>query len=210
MMTGSPPFRILTVCTGNICRSPQAAQLLLARIWEAGERVSTQIEIASAGTHAVLGSGMDPPAAELSREMGGAPDRHRARQLTPAMIDEADLVLCMGREHRSATVRLMPRASRYTFLLTEFTGLLEDFAQNQQTDHLWAGSDVEHLVSQLRRGVRSVATRRGQVPRQAFSLAEIVDPHRAEASVYRQSAQQIQQAVERICQAATGISEARP
>lgn len=209
-MTGSPPFRILTVCTGNICRSPQTAQLLQARIWAAEELVSTQIEITSAGTHAVLDSGMDPHAAELSRELGGAPDCHRARQLAPAMIDEADLVLCMSREHRSATVRLMPRASRYTFLLTEFTELLESFAQSEQAAHLWAGSDADDLVSQLRRGVRYVAVRRGQIPRRALSLAEIVDPHRAEASVYRESAQQVHQAVERIWQAATDISEARP
>lgn len=209
-MTGSSPFRVLTVCTGNICRSPQAAQLLEARISAAGELLSAQVEVSSAGTRAVLDAGMDPSAAELSRELGGASGHHHARQLTPPMVDEADLVLCMSREHRSAAVRMMPRASRYTFLLTEFAGLLEDFARNHRAGSPWAGSAAEDLPEQLRGGVRAAASRRGQIPRQVFPLAEIVDPHRAEISVYRESADQIHQAVERICRAAAGIWESRP
>lgn len=209
-MTVSSPFRLLTVCTGNICRSPQAAQLLEARICAAGKLLSAQVEVASAGTRAVLDAGMDPSAAELSRELGGAPDHHRARQLTPQMVDGADLVLCMSREHRSAAVRMMPRASRHTFLLTEFAGLLEDLARNQRADSLWAGSAAEDPPGQLRGSVRAAASRRGQIPRHVFPFAEIVDPHRADVSVYRESADQIHQAVERICQAAAEIWVTRP
>ena len=208
-MTGSSSFRILTVCTGNMCRSPQAAQLLQSRVSAAGRSVAAQVEIASAGTRAVPEAEMDPSAAELSREMGGAPTPHSAQQLTPQMVAAADLVLCMSREHRSTTVRLWPRASRCTFLLTEFAGLLEDFARNQPLDGPTfdaAGS----LPDQLRRGVRAAASRRGQAPRDLFCRAEIVDPHRAEAAVYRESAAQVQQAVERICRATGEIWELRP
>lgn len=208
-MTGSSPFRILTVCTGNMCRSPQAAQLLQSRVSAAGRAVAAQVEIASAGTRAVPEAEMDPSAAELSREMGGAPTPHTARQLTPQMVAAADLVLCMSREHRSTTVRLWPRASRCTFLLTEFAGLLEDFVRHQPVDGRAFEAAAGCLPDQLRGAVLAAASRRGQAPRHLFCPAEIVDPHRAEAAVYRESATQIHQAVERICQAAGEIWEPR-
>lgn len=208
-MTGSSPFRILMVCTGNICRSPQAAQLLQSRVSAEGELLSAQVEIASAGTRAVVDAEMDPSAAELSRELGGTPTFHSARQLTSPMVAEADLVLCMSREHRSTTVRLMPRASRYTFLLTEFAGLLEDSARNQPVDGRSLGSAADSLPEELRRGVRAAAGRRGQAPRRSLCRAEIVDPHQAAVAVYRESAAQIHQAVERICQATSEIAESR-
>ncbi|MFT4122958.1 MAG: low molecular weight phosphatase family protein [Microbacteriaceae bacterium] len=120
------PFRILTVCTGNICRSAQAEQLLragfaAAHTADAGWELPL---ISSAGTMALVGEPMPEQAAALSREHGGEPDGHRGRQLTAELIGEADLVLALAREHRAAVARLLPRASRYVFTLREFARIL--------------------------------------------------------------------------------------
>ena len=51
--------RILIVCTGNICRSPLAEQLLRQNLTAAG----IDAVVTSAGTRAMTGSAMTPEAA---------------------------------------------------------------------------------------------------------------------------------------------------
>src|SRR4051794_14997408 len=54
-------FRLLYVCTGNVCRSPFAeivtTDLLRRRL---GEDLASRISVTSAGVQAVVGSGMHP------------------------------------------------------------------------------------------------------------------------------------------------------
>ena len=111
-------FRILTVCTGNICRSPLAEQLLRR------ELAGVDAVVSSAGTGALVGHPMADRAAAYSRRLGGEPDAHAGRQLTSALLRESDLVLVATRRHRKAVVELLPRASRSTFTLREFARLL--------------------------------------------------------------------------------------
>ncbi len=83
--------RILVVCTGNICRSPMAAALL-------GHNLASHnpaVEVQSAGLAALVGYPADSLAQELLWERGIDLSDHRARQLTAAMIMDADLVLAM-------------------------------------------------------------------------------------------------------------------
>ena len=88
---------ILVVCVGNICRSPMAEALLRDALRDRGE-----ITVESAG----LGAMVDWPAAEhaetLLSERGIDISAHRARQLTPEIIHEADLILVMELGHKKA------------------------------------------------------------------------------------------------------------
>ncbi|MDM4763929.1 hypothetical protein QT381_13020 [Galbitalea sp. SE-J8] len=120
------PFRILTVCTGNICRSPQAEQLLRAGFTAAHGTDATWPlpEVSSAGVYALVDEPMPEQAAALSREFGGDPDVHVARQLTKEMVEQSDLIIALAREHRAAIAKLSPRASRYTFTLRELARVL--------------------------------------------------------------------------------------
>lgn len=118
-----PGFRLLYVCTGNLCRSPFAeiltGHLLSARLGPEAVR----FEVASAGVAAVVGSGMHPGAREelVPWGLGGAASREfRAQQLTAEMVAAADLVLGATVAHRSAVVRLAPQALAVTFSLREF------------------------------------------------------------------------------------------
>ena len=120
-------FRLLFVCTGNICRSPFARfhtrALLEMRL---GPRWASWFDVASGGTGAVVGSEMHP----LSRAQLGPLATHpdvaafRARQLPARDVELADLVLTVSRSHRSAVLELEPRALRSTFTVREFARLL--------------------------------------------------------------------------------------
>lgn len=83
--------RVLTVCTGNICRSPMAEVLLAQRL--EGRGISALVE--SAGIAALVGQGADPVAQALMGTRGLDLARHRARQLTPELTRSFELILVM-------------------------------------------------------------------------------------------------------------------
>lgn len=198
-------FQILVVCTGNLCRSPQAAQLIRARAAEFSMDFASQLAVESAGTEAMVGSGMPAKAAALSEAHGGDPRDHVARQVSADMIQESDLVLAMGVGHRRALVRLLPRASRYTFTLTEFAALLESTAESiPQVSEDWSALDVPE---KLRTGVQWASARRGFLSVEEGDRADVIDPYRRTDKVYEESAHQIVQALDRVQRAAENLSK---
>jgi len=116
----SSDVHVLFVCTGNICRSPTAERLTCAFAAEHG----LGLNASSAGTRAVIGYGMEPTAAEVLRSMGGDPEGFRARQLSPAIVGDADLILTMTTRHRDRVLAESPQAMRRTFTLLEAGRLL--------------------------------------------------------------------------------------
>jgi low molecular weight protein-tyrosine phosphatase len=109
---------VLVVCTGNVCRSPAAEVLLRSGL---GHR--SGIRVASAGLAARVGEPVDEPMRRLLRERGLSTAAVAARQLTPDLVRQADLVLTMTTEQRAAVVAQVPAAVRRTFTLREFAGL---------------------------------------------------------------------------------------
>jgi protein-tyrosine phosphatase len=136
-------FNVLMVCSGNICRSPIAEQLLRART------NGHSIRVSSAGTIADDGRPMPEEAAVVSRRFGGDPSTHLSRLLTEAHLREADLVLAATRAHRSAVVQMLPRMSRRTFTINEFARLIGGMAETGQ-DHLLDSAGVVDAVRSMR------------------------------------------------------------
>ncbi len=98
--------RILVVCTGNICRSPMAAALL-------GHNLASHnpaVEVQSAGLAALVGYTADPLAQDLMRDRGIDLSNHRAQQLTPAMVMDADVVLAMETAQVKMVESMLPGA----------------------------------------------------------------------------------------------------
>jgi protein-tyrosine phosphatase len=119
----SDPFRILTVCIGNVCRSPFAERVLRMRLDAMlGDRAS-QVDVSSAGVHALVGRPMDARAAAELVRLGGDPAGFVATQLTPAMVRNADLVLTASVALRSRVLEDSPRALPRTFTIREFAAL---------------------------------------------------------------------------------------
>lgn len=101
--------RILIVCVGNICRSPMAEFLLAHQM--------PGTEVHSAGLAAMVGEPADSIAQELMRERGIDISAHCARQLTPEMVMEHDLVLAMEIDHVQSILNLYPYARGKVHLL---------------------------------------------------------------------------------------------
>lgn len=110
--------RILTVCTGNICRSPLAEAILRRALHQAGKSA----EVGSAGIGALIGHPAESITAELARDIGVSLDEHRARQLVPHITRWADLILCLEKHHLHYVFDLDPSARGKAFLLGHWSG----------------------------------------------------------------------------------------
>ncbi len=102
----SRPYRVMTVCTGNICRSPMAEVVLRERLAAAG--LGDEVQVDSTGiSDEEHGNPVDWRARAVLRRHGYATgDGHRARQVRPADLGERDLVLPMTAAHARALRRL--------------------------------------------------------------------------------------------------------
>lgn len=109
--------KVLTVCTGNICRSPAAEFLLRQRVGEVGRAIET----CSAGTGALVNHPVEETTRALLLLRGVDLSQHRASQLTRQRLRWADLILVMERHHRDAVVAVDPAARGKTFLLGHWT-----------------------------------------------------------------------------------------
>jgi protein-tyrosine phosphatase len=107
---------LLFVCTGNTCRSPMAAGLarmmLAKRLGCTVGRLPAQgWEVLSAGVWADEGRPASDEAIQAARKLGADLSDHRSRKLTKDLIDQADMIFCMSREHVDAVLELSPAAS---------------------------------------------------------------------------------------------------
>lgn len=127
--------RILTVCVGNICRSPTAEYLLRHQL------ASRDIQVTSAGLNAMEGYPMDATALRVLSDHGIDGEAHLARQLTKAMLREADLVLGMEKGHVDAMVRMAPEATGKIFVLDKWVqarDIPDPYRQQQPAfDHVY-------------------------------------------------------------------------
>ena len=106
---------VLFVCTGNICRSP-IAEGLFRRL--TGNR--KDIEIASAGVHAVRGQPPSVYAVEVCAEEGSDISCLRSQPLTGTLIEQATHIFAMTGAHVETIQTLFPQSAEKTFLLREF------------------------------------------------------------------------------------------
>jgi protein-tyrosine phosphatase len=178
------PFQILTVCTGNICRSPLAERLLQAGL---DELYPTQFVVKSAGTRALVGKPVDPQVATFIHDLGGSADDFSARQLTEKILQGQDLVLALSREHRSRVVEIFPAMLRKTFTLREFARLLPEVPTN---DSVHA---VERWRAEIPKAIRARTAQAG-----APEDDDVVDPYKRGVDVYQTMLKSIHEAVDMI------------
>lgn len=107
-MTGNP-YRVTTVCLGNICRSPMAEAVIRARVEVAG--LEARVRVDSAGTDGWhIGEDADPRALQTLRA-AGYDLVHSGRQITTEWFLEPgrpDLLLTMDSSNYATVVSLAP------------------------------------------------------------------------------------------------------
>jgi protein-tyrosine phosphatase len=190
------PTTVLVLCTGNVCRSPAGELLLRARLRGA------RVEVASAGTRALVGAPVDGPMAGELRAVGVDPSAFAARALLAAHLRSADLVLAMAREHRAAAAALVPAAVRRTLLLTEAADLGAAVAAEGWPDDV-APDPAARLAALPRLAPRHRRPGGGADP-------DVADPYRRDAAASRAAFLRIRDAVDRLADAVTPIRPAGP
>ncbi|GGH97048.1 protein-tyrosine-phosphatase [Arthrobacter liuii] len=98
MTSTSSAYRVITVCTGNTCRSPMAEIMLEAALGREG--LDGLVEVDSAGiTGYEAGRPIDPRAARRLAATQLASDHHVAREWEREWFRERDLILALDIDH---------------------------------------------------------------------------------------------------------------
>ncbi|KQQ90820.1 low molecular weight phosphatase family protein [Pseudarthrobacter sp. SL88] len=189
------PVRILTVCTGNICRSPVAERLLQTGL---NQVVPGGFEVASAGTRAMVGDPMQPISADIVRTYGGDPDGFEARQLNSKILRGVDLVLTMTSGHRGEVLQQDASMLKRTFTIREFARML-DVLDGRATDAPAEDpGDADPLAANTAYW-RSLPARAAGVRHLALPADsaenDIIDPYRRSPEVYRQMEDELAPAI---------------
>jgi protein-tyrosine-phosphatase len=112
---------VLFVCTANICRSPMASAIFLAKLAERENTEDWRVE--SAGTRALEGF----PAAQnveltLSYLYKVDISEHRSRLVNQELLSSFDLILTMEQGHAEAIKVEYPQLAERVFVITEMVG----------------------------------------------------------------------------------------
>lgn len=144
-------YRLLFVCTGNICRSAYAE----ARMHQLA---TPGLDVASAGTQALVGEPVDACMAQYLSDPAAAA-RHQARQISLEMVRDADLILAMSERHLDFIIDEWPHAASKTFLLKHVANTLpllpEDARIDDVAPFLWTHRGMrgdESIRDPYRRG----------------------------------------------------------
>lgn len=163
-------YTVMTVCTGNICRSPMAEVVLREAFQEAGlgDRVSVR---SSAISSEEEGNPIDPRARRALAEAGYEVPQRRAVRVSRDDAELTDLVLAMTAQHARALRSLgFPREKVALFRAFEhgvpvgdpssvsapdtpdpWYGGQEDFTQTLETVEAAVPGIVEYVRGQLGR-----------------------------------------------------------
>lgn len=117
------PFRVVFVCTGNICRSPMADVVFRWFVEQAG--LGDRVVSSSAGTgdwH--VGERADSRTVAALERRGYDGSKHRARQFTMEDFDRNDLIVALDRSHERSlhTWARTPADADKVSLLLPFSG----------------------------------------------------------------------------------------
>ena len=105
---------ILVVCVGNICRSPMGEFLLKAN--------HPNLHIESAGLSAMVGHSADDKAIACMDVLKIDMRNHVAKQISPELIKQSDLILVMSNNQQKHIEQTWPFAKGKVFRLGHWQG----------------------------------------------------------------------------------------
>ncbi|NLB47321.1 MAG: hypothetical protein GX814_06230 [Microbacteriaceae bacterium] len=186
-------FSVLTICTGNICRSPLMAGLLrnhLHALTEALGATADFITVSSSGTGALIDAPADPLVLDLSRRLNTDLDSHRSRQFEPSHAENAHVIVTATRAQRDEITQLAPSVGSRCFTLVELADLID---QLRRSGALEAPSTPLRRQTRIsRRLQRLIAEAHAARPlRTPSDHDDVEDPYRRSPQTHLRVAQQI-------------------
>ena len=118
---------LLYVCTGNVFRSPVAAEMTKQLI---GDR---NIKAESAGILRYDGPPLRRSIIELTKRHGIDLSAHIPRQVNASLVGAADLILVFDNKQIAELIEKYPRAKNKTYTIKSFAGYCDD----QDMEDLW-------------------------------------------------------------------------
>ncbi|MDO5060096.1 MAG: low molecular weight protein-tyrosine-phosphatase [Actinomycetaceae bacterium] len=109
-------YRVMMVCTGNICRSAMAEVVVNAHLRQAG---IDAVVVSSGVSNEEQGNPIDYRAQRTLRNAGYVVPDREAQQIQPADLEECDLILAMTYRHLQSIESL---AKRLQIPLTDKNG----------------------------------------------------------------------------------------
>ncbi len=106
---------VLFVCSGNSCRSPMAEAMMHKMLAN-----DTNVKVNSAGLFALEGMRANEHAIRTMEKEGVDLSKHRSRQLTRQMAQDADIIVVMTQDHKEAITHFAADVASKVFLLSEF------------------------------------------------------------------------------------------
>ncbi|NCN71007.1 MAG: low molecular weight phosphotyrosine protein phosphatase [Rhodoferax sp.] len=103
---------ILTLCIGNICRSPIAQGLLAQQL--------PKHTLWSAGLSALVGQPADSLSVQVAAAHGVDISAHRAQQVNSFLCQQSELILVMEQSHKTQLEAHFPSVRGKTFRLGQY------------------------------------------------------------------------------------------
>jgi protein-tyrosine-phosphatase len=149
----------LFVCEGNTCRSPMAVVLATALASEhlgvaPGQLAAVDVRFISAGTHAGAGRKASVQASKVMKEQGLSLEGHRTHGLSRALLQEADVVLCMTREELRYVLNQYPDMEEKTRLLAK-PDEIDDPAGGTLEDYREAAAAIKAALAKIWKPTRA-------------------------------------------------------
>ena len=146
------------------------------------DRRSLAIDTRSTGTHAWTGRAATIEGRKVMNEHGVSIDDHRTIELDQALVDWADVLIGMSREHVRETVRTFPGAAHKTFTMKGVLEILGDLPPYTETV-AWLDA-----ANSMRERAESI------------SDADIDDPIGEREAAYRRVAAEIRELTEHLAE----------
>ncbi len=118
-------LRVVTVCSGNTCRSPMA-QGILRSLWDSVSAEThgfggLSLEVLSRGTAAYSGAPATPKAVAAAGKLGIDLGQHRSQPISQVDLVWADLVITMTQTHKHDLISRFPAFHKKIYTLSEIS-----------------------------------------------------------------------------------------